>query len=184
MQFEDNEQRLIQAAKSGDREAFGCLYKLFFERVYRYILSLLKEHSDAEDVTAEVFIKVMRSLPKYSERGQFTTWLFRIARNETFNYIKKRYRRREMPLLENITIQDDPEVEIEKRELLEKTFQAMHYLTDLQREVITLRFGADLSIKETAEIMGRSIQAVKYLQVSALRALRRQLKTDRDINNT
>lgn len=184
MHFEENEQRLIQAAKNGDQNAFGHLYELYFERVYRYVRSLLREHSDAEDVTAEVFIKVMRALPRYSEKGQFTAWLFRIARNETFNYIKKRKRRREVPLLENITIQDDPEVEIEERELLEKTFQAMHYLTDLQREVLTLRFGEDLSIKETAELMGRSTQAVKFLQVSALRALRRQLRTDEDIDNT
>ena len=66
---------------------------------------------------------------------------------------------------------------------MKKTFQAMHCLTDLQREVLTLRFGEDLSIKETAELMGRSIQAVKFLQVSALRALRRQLRMDEDINN-
>ena len=183
MQFEDNEQRLIQEAQNGDQNAFGHLYEFYFERVYRYVRSLLREHSDAEDVTAEVFIKVMMALPRYSEKGQFTAWLFRIARNETFNYIKKRKRRREMPLLENITIQYDPEVAIKKRELLEKTFQAMHYLTDLQREVLTLRFGEDLSIKETAELMGRSIQAVKFLQLSALRALRRQLRTDEDINN-
>ena len=183
MQFEDNEQRLIQAAKNGDRNAFGHLYELYFERVYRYVRNLLREHSDAEDVTAEVFTKVMRALPRYSEKGQFTAWLFRIARNETFNYMKKRYRRREMPLLENITIQDDSEAEIEERELLEKTFQAMHYLTDLQREVLTLRFGEDLSIKETAELMGKSTPAVKFLQVSALRALQRQLRTNEDINN-
>ena len=59
----------------------------------------------------------------------------------------------------------------------------MHYLTDLQREVLTLRFGEDLSIKETAELMGRSTPAVKFLQVSALRALRRQLRTNEGINN-
>ena len=183
MQFEDDEQRLIESAKDGDQNAFGHLYELYFERVYRYVQSLLGEYSDAEDVTADVFIKVMRALPKYNERGQFSAWLLRIARNETFNYIKKRKRRREMPLLENITIQDDPEVEIEERELLEKTFQAMNYLTDLQREVLTLRFGEDLSIKETTELMGRSTQAVKYLQVSALRALRRQLRKHEDMND-
>jgi RNA polymerase sigma-70 factor (ECF subfamily) len=183
VQFEENEQRLIEAAKNGDQNAFGHLYEIYFERVYRYVLSLLREYSDAEDVTAEVFIKVMRALPRYSERGKFTTWLFRIARNETFNYVKKKHRRREMPLLENIAIQDDPEVEIDERELLGKTFQAMHYLTDLQREVLSLRFGEELSIKETAELMGRSIQAVKFLQVSALRALRRQLRTNEDISN-
>ncbi|MFC1981743.1 RNA polymerase sigma factor [Chloroflexota bacterium] len=182
MQFEDNEERLIEAAKSGDPDAFGNLYQLYFERIYRYVRSLLREHSDAEDVTAEVFIKVMRALPRYSEKGHFSAWLFRIARNETFNYIKRRKGQREIPLLENITTQGNLETEIEERMLLEKTFQAMHNLTDLQREVLSLRFGEDLSIKETAELMKRSIQAVKFLQVSALRGLRRQLRTDEDIN--
>lgn len=183
MQFENSEQRLVQRAKNGDQDAFGNLYEIYFERVYRYVRSLLQEHADAEDVVAEVFIKVMRALPRYREKGQFSAWLFRIARNETFNYIKKRKRQREMPLLENIILQDDTEAEIEERQLVGETFQAMHQLTHLQREVLTLRFGADLSLKETAEQMERSIQAVKFLQVSALRALRRQLRTDEEINN-
>jgi RNA polymerase sigma-70 factor (ECF subfamily) len=183
VQFEDNEQRLIQAAKNGDRKAFEQIYKLYSERVYRYVRSILREYSDAEDVTAEVFIKVMRALPRYSEKGQFAAWLFRIARNETYNHIKKRKRQREIPFWENIPFQDDPEAEIEERELLGIMFQAMHNLTDLQREVLILRFGEDLSIKETAGLMKRSIQAVKFLQVSALRALRRQMRTDEDIDN-
>jgi RNA polymerase sigma-70 factor (ECF subfamily) len=182
VQFEDDEQRLVQRAKNGDQDAFGHLYEIYFERVYRYVRSLLKEYADAEDIVAEVFIKVMEALPRYREKGQFSAWLFRIARNETFNYIKKRKRKREMPLLENIAIKDNVEAEIEERQLVEETFQAMNHLTYLQREVLTLRFGADLSLKETAEQMGRSIQAVKFLQVSALRALRRQLRTDEEIN--
>jgi RNA polymerase sigma-70 factor (ECF subfamily) len=125
----------------------------------------------------------MGALHQYREKGKFSAWLFRIARNETFNFIKRKKRKREMPLLENITIQDNTEAEIEERQLVEDTFQAMNYLTYLQREVLTLRFGADLSLKETAEQMGRSVQAVKFLQVSALRALRRQLRTDEEINN-
>jgi RNA polymerase sigma-70 factor (ECF subfamily) len=78
VQFEENEQRLIEATKNGDQNAFGHLYEIYFERVYRYVLSLLREYSDAEDATAEVFIKVMRALPRYSERGKFTTWLLEL----------------------------------------------------------------------------------------------------------
>lgn len=183
MQFENNEQRLIQAAKNGDRDAFEQIYILYSKRVYCYVNGILRDYADAEDITAEVFIKVMRALPKYSEKGQFAAWIYRIARNEAFNHIKKKHRHRELPLLESAAIGDGPETEIEERDLLRKTHEAMQYLTDLQREVLTLRFGEELSIKETAAIMKRSIQAVKFLQVSALRALRRQMKTDEDLKN-
>jgi len=176
VQLEYHEEELIRAAQKGNRDAFARLYEAHVERVYRYLLRRLGETADAEDVTAEVFVRAMRALPSYRAKGRpFIAWLFRIAHNQAVNYLKKRARRREMPLLETVAASDDPEEAALRQVMLSEVSQAMQGLTDLQREVLTLRFGADLSITETAKAMKRSVEAVKFLQHSALRALRRLL---------
>jgi len=176
VQSEYHEEELIRAVQKGDRDAFARLYEVHVERVYRYLLGRLGEPADAEDVTAEVFVRAMRALPSYRAKGRpFIAWLFRIAHNQAVNYLKKRARRREMPLLETVAASDDPEEAALRQVMLSEVSQAMQGLTDLQREVLTLRFGTDLSIAETAEAMNRSVEAVKFLQHSALRTLRRLL---------
>ena len=176
VQSEYNEEDLIRAAQRGNRDAFARLYEVHVERVYRYLLGRLGESADAEDVTAEVFVRAMRALPSYRGKGRpFIARLFRIAHNQAVNYLKRRARRREVPLLETAAVSDDPEEAALRQVMLSEVSQAMQGLTDLQREVLTLRFGADLSITETAEAMKRSVEAAKFLQHSALRALRRLL---------
>ena len=170
----DREAELVAAAQKGDRGAFAMLYEANADRVYRYLLSRMGQQADAEDVTAEVFIRAMNALHTYKPQGvPFVGWLLRIAHNQAVNYFKKQTRRRELPLLDSFNAPDDPAeraiVSIETNEIR----HAMGDLTDLQREVITLRFGAQLSIAETAKAMDRTEQATKFLQHSALKALRR-----------
>ena len=177
VQSEYDEEELIRAAQRGDRDAFARLYEVHVERVYRYLLGRLGQSADAEDITAEVFVRAMRALSSYKAKGRpFIAWLFRIAHNQAVNFLKKRARRREVPLLETAVVSDDPEEAALRQVMLSEVSQAMQGLTDLQREVLTLRFGAELSITETAKAMDRSVEAVKFLQHSALRALWRLLE--------
>lgn len=178
MQREGDEEQLIRAAQQGDREAFARLYEANVERVYRYLLGRMGEPSDAEDVTAEVFIRAMQALSSYKPRGvPFVAWLFRIAHNQAVNHVKKKTRRREAPLLDTIIAPDDPAEMALRQVASEEVHRAMNHLTDLQREVLSLRFGGQLSIAETAKVMKRSEGAVKFLQHSALEALRRVLRS-------
>lgn len=168
------EEALILSAQRGDRDAFAQLYEANVERIYRYLLARLTEPADAEDVTTEVFMQAMKSLPSYKSKGTpLVAWLFRIAHNQAVNYMKKRARRREAPLLETAAAYDSPEDQVIERARFEEAVQAMGVLTDLQRQVLNLRFTADLSVAEVAKVMKRKEGAVKFLQYSALRALRR-----------
>ena len=170
------EAELVRAAQRGDRGAFARLYEANAERVYRYLLGRVDEPADAEDITAEVFIRAMKALPSYKAKGiPFIAWLFRIAHNEAVNYMKKRARRAEMPLLDTVVASDDPEAEALRQVAYSEVLRAVGDLTDLQQLVLRLRFAAELSIAETAKLMNRSEEAVKFLQYSALRALRRIL---------
>ena len=172
----DREAELVRAAQRGDRDAFAMLYEANVERVYRYLLGRMGQRADAEDVTAEVFIRAMNALDTYKpQRVPFVGWLLRIAHNQAVNYFKKQARRRELPLLDTINSADDPAERAVRRIAAGGVREAMGDLTDLQREVIGLRFGAQLTIAETARAMNRTEQATKFLQHSALRALRRVL---------
>ncbi len=177
----DDEDGLVRAAQGGQREAFARLYETHVERVYRYLLARLGQHADAEDVTAEVFIRAMKALPSYKARGTpLIAWLYRIAHNEAVNCLKKRTRRGETTLEEVTATSDDPaEVALSGLSFREASL-AMEGLTELQRQVLSLRFAGELSIAETAKIMKRREGAVKFLQHSAIHALRQKLEQPGD----
>ena len=171
-----DEEKLIRGAQRGDREAFARLYEVNVERIYHYLLGRMAQPADAEDVTAEVFIRAMEALPEYKIKGvPFIAWLFRIAHNQAVNYMKKQTRRREAPLVDTVPAADDPAAAAVMQLAYNEVSGAMKGLTDLQRRVLSLRFAGQLSIVETANAMRRSQEAVKYLQHSALHALRRIL---------
>ena len=173
-----DEEELVRAAQRGQRDAFARLYETHVERVYRYLLSRLGQHADAEDVTAEVFIRAMKALSSYKARGTpLMAWLYRIAHNQAVNYLKKRARRPEVNLEDVVApASDDPEREALDIASFAEAERAMEALTPLQGQVISLRFAGELSVAETATIMKRSQGAVKFLQFSALQALRRNLE--------
>jgi RNA polymerase sigma-70 factor (ECF subfamily) len=173
------EEVLVRNAVRGDREAFAALYEQNVERVYRYVLSRLGDAADAEDVTAEVFIRAMKAISSYTPRGvPFIAWLLRIAHNQTVNHVQQRTRRRESPLPEgDITPSTEDVEEIALRQAVSgELSRAMLELTDLQQQVLQLRFANELSVAETATAMNRSPEAVRFLQYSALKALRRTLE--------
>lgn len=171
-----DEPQLISSAQRGDRQAFASLYEMNVDRVYHYLLGRMAEPADAEDVTAEVFIRAMKSLPKYKDQAvPFVAWLFRIAHNLWVNHLKKQGTRRETVLEDTVPASNDPAEEALKRVAANEVLGAMESLTELQQEVLRLRFAGQLTIIETATVMDRSQASVKSLQFSALRALRRVL---------
>src|SRR3982074_1562021 len=82
------ERLLVERAKS-DPEAFGVLYDRYFSQIYRFVFSRLRDQTAAEDATSEVFMKALRSIPRYQDTGRpFTAWLYQIS----VNTINDRYR--------------------------------------------------------------------------------------------
>ena len=81
----------IAAGKRGDREAIGYLYDRYADDVLGYVRSIVRDEHEAEDITHNVFIKLMRILPKYEERGiPFAGWLLRVSRNAALDQIRSR----------------------------------------------------------------------------------------------
>jgi RNA polymerase sigma-70 factor (ECF subfamily) len=169
---------LIQLAKQRDEAAFASLYEAYFDRIYRYVVFKIGDRMEAEDITQQVFLNALKSISSYKiKETPFSAWLFRIAHNQMVDYFRKKAKRQNVPL-ENAPPQtggEDPEEITADKFDIEQLNAAKEKLTELQREVISLRFAGELPIVEVARIMGKSEGAVKALQHSAILALRRTL---------
>lgn len=166
-------QDLIQRAKQGDNRAVGELYELHAQQIYRYVVYRVPDH-DAEDITASVFVKMVEGLPDYQFTGApFEAWLYRIAAARVADYHRRRSRRPQQELTENIAIQETlPEQQLiqdqEQEELRSKMFES---LNDEQQEILYLRFVERRTHEDVAAITGRTVSAVKSIQHRALKRL-------------
>lgn len=185
-----SESSLVARAIQRDSEAFGQLYNLYFERVYRYVRLKIGNAHDAEDVTAAVFLSAWRSIEQFSPKHEasFVSWLIRMAHNALVD----RYRRaRTMVSLDapgsdvhsgggGVSLSLNPEAALDWRLTLWELHQALQTLTDEQREVVLLRFVEGLSAREVGDIMGKQEGTVRGMQFRALEALRRALSLARE----
>lgn len=181
MTLDEAEPSLVARAVKRDPDAFGQLYNLYFERVYRYARLRLGNPTDAEDVTAGVFLSAWRTIDRFTptHNASFAGWLFRLAHNALVD----RYRRvKPMVSLDNeldaeLAQQEvtTPDAVLERRLTFAELHQAMQQLTDEQREVVLLRFVEGLSAREVGDIMGKHEGTVRGMQFRAIEALRRAL---------
>lgn len=187
------ERELVVAAKAGDGGAVAALYESYFPRVFRYIMARTGRVQDAEDLAQDVLLKVIEAIDRFQWReSPFSAWVFRIARNEFINKWRKDSRRvgvylsnelhvetRRNPLTYEGLVDDqtlgDIDQRLDKQADLNRVAQACRFLTDAQREVIYLRFAADLTVAETAATMGKGEVNVKVIQHKAIARLRELL---------
>ncbi|MFA5866712.1 MAG: sigma-70 family RNA polymerase sigma factor [Actinomycetota bacterium] len=173
--MDDKLNQLIDRARNLDRNAFGEIYELYVDGIYRYVFYRLFDKKDAEDVTEEVFIKAMNGIAGYqADKGSFTGWLYGIARNTVIDYF--RLVRRETAVVEAAAARRTEKAGDETDAfVVEMIRQALGDLTEEQREVIVLRFYAGLKISEIAEHMDKPESAIKALQRRASLKLAKSL---------
>jgi RNA polymerase sigma-70 factor (ECF subfamily) len=169
---------LVQRAQQRDSQAFAELYEAYFDKIYRYIAMRVRNEMEAEDLTQQVFMKMLQSITAYKSQGvPFSSWVYRIAHNQVVDFHRHQNKKSTvdidgMPWLE---AEDDPQKQLEQQFDIEELKAAMQQLTVAQQEVLTLRFTSDMPIAQCAEIMGKSEGAIKALQHSAVQALRKTL---------
>ena len=171
----DGERAVVDAAKTGDEAALTELYKLYFPRVYRYILARMGNPYDAEDLTEEVFLRVLDAIERFQWReAPFSAWLFRIAHNAVISQRRKEGARgRSSPLIEALPVDSQgPEEMVENRLAINEIMKAAETLPEAQRRVIGLRFAAGLTVAETARAMNKGEGNVKVIQHKAIAKLR------------
>ncbi len=170
-------ENVVRRAQAGDQAAFAELYERYYDQIFRYVSFKCGSRLEAEDLTGEVFLRMLESIDKFKFQGfPFTSWLYRIAHNLVVDNFRRKGRKPTVPLDKVLHFSSEKDGDMENQAQISwsmgEVVEAMTSLTDLQREVITLRFVAGLSIAETADAVGKKENAVKALQHAGIRKLR------------
>lgn len=180
----DDEARLIRSAQQGDAEACATLYDRNYDAVYRYCYYRVGDVNLAQDLTGEVFVRMVDKLDTFKVRGRpLLAWLYTIARNLVNDAHRHKRQAIHLPLNEADALSGDSEVDLARRvdRLLEADClaAALKHLTEDQRQVILLKFLEGLNNAEVAHMLSKTEGAVKSLQHRALGSLRRAIERER-----
>jgi RNA polymerase sigma-70 factor (ECF subfamily) len=172
-----DEVSLLERAKAYDEKALTELYDRYAPRMYAYIYRRVGDARLAEDLTGELFLRVLRSIGnEQAWRESFRAWLYRIAHNLVVDHYRRLPPTPDTNLdasMEGTT--GDPVAVVESRYATERLRTATRRLTPEQQEVLTLRFGEGLTAAEAGRVMNKTTGAVEALQHRALASLRRIL---------
>lgn len=184
------DEQLVKAYAQGSNEAFDTLLKRHQDRIFNYILRIIKNEDIANDIFQETFVKAILTIKqgRYTENGKFPAWISRIAHNLIIDY----YRQEKSENVQSADI-DDVDV-LNRKELCEDTIEdiiisdqiredvkyLIKELPQLQREVLTMRYYQNLSFKEIAEVTGVSINTALGRMRYAILNLRR-IAAEKDI---
>lgn len=178
-----DEASLLERTRSLDPHALSTIYDLYALRIYSYIYHRVGDANLAEDLTAQVFLRMLEAIRK--DRAwtiSFSGWLYRIAHNLVIDYYRRSTHSRHVELdekadtpVEGRGLEDAAELRLSH----EGVRAAISRLTEDQAQVIALRFLEEKSIAEVAHIIGKSEGAVKALQYRAVAALRRLMDDER-----
>lgn len=167
--------KLVERAVSGNFEAFGKLYYIYVEKIYKYVFYQVKDKMTAEDITADVFVKALDKIKSCKgKEATFSSWLYRIAYNRTIDNFRMSSRILALDT-EFISNLDDPKQELGKSLEWQELLEAISQLPQNQRQFIILKFIEGLDNREIGHIMGRSQIAVRLLQFRALTSLRKKV---------
>jgi RNA polymerase sigma-70 factor (ECF subfamily) len=173
-----NERQLLARARRLDAEALNTIHQTYYDSIFRYIAFRVGDRYVAEDLTSEVFLRLLAELkkrrgPKKTLRG----WLFRVASNVVTDHYRQQGRAQEVELSPSIPDGGAlPHHLIEELLNFEALHDALNSLTPEQRDVIALRYGWEMPFKEIAQTLRKSENAVKQLQIRALARLARYLE--------
>jgi RNA polymerase sigma-70 factor (ECF subfamily) len=167
---------LLARVRQWDEEALAEVYDQFAPALYRYVYRLTGHENISQDIVADTFHRFLIALRNGSgPEKQLSAWLYRVAHNLVVDHYRRQPKQEVLSLQDNdidVPVADGSELRVEQQELATRTRVALQYLTPLQQQVIALRFLEGMSQAEVAQIVNRTVGAVKGLQHRALNALR------------
>jgi RNA polymerase sigma-70 factor (ECF subfamily) len=182
-----NEKQLTDRLIEGEAGAFREFVEIYKQRIYGIAFELTRNHTDAEDVSQAVFIKVFRSMSTFKKDACLNSWLYRIAVNAAIDHLRKRpffpqEKARSLPgrlvddsILRSSNHSPDPQREAEAILLRKKIDDALAGISDREKTVFLLRHYHDLSLKEIAETLGLTLGSVKGYLFRSVKKLQKEL---------
>jgi len=160
-----------------DPDAYGQLYDHYVTRIYRFVFFKVSSSEDAEDITADVFLKTWQYIRNTDKKiGNLNALLYKMSRNAVIDYYRSK-RRTEMPMSDQSSYEDimdkrDIEAEVEVKMEIENIEKYLDQLKDEYREVVILRHVEQYSINEIAEILEKSVSNVRVILHRAIKRLK------------
>jgi len=179
-----SDNQIIEKIFSGDGDAFAGIVKIYLKPVYNFVYRFVFDRDVAEDLTQETFVKVWKNLERFDRNKNFRTWVFTIAKNTSFDYLKKK---KEFPfskfadeegnnVLENISDGEIlPDEILERSDLAEELEKILQKLPSRYRVILLLHYKEDFSLHEIAEIMDEPYNTIKSKHQRGLARLRKLL---------
>ena len=163
-QYSDKE--LINRFRNGDNPsyAFNLLVRKYQERIYWHVRRMVIDHEDANDITQEIFIKVWKNLDSFREEANLYTWIYRIATNETLNFLKKKRTRFFVPLVDvehQLSNSLESDVHYSGDEIQLTLQKALLSLPEKQRLVFNMKYFEEMKYEDISEVTGTSVGALK-----------------------
>ena len=178
-----NDSVLLERAREYDAQALAEIYDRYAESIYRYAYRFVGDADLAEDLTSEVFLKLLQVLgTSRAPREQLQGWLYRVARNLAVDWFRQQAKGVPFLLNEELTPEDgdSPATRLEEQQLHQDLREAISKLTPSQQQVIVLRFGEGRKIREIGHLMGKSEGSIKVMQYRAMKRLRKLLENHKD----
>jgi len=170
---EESLNEIVNRAKRGDEVALEQMCRYLYKKLYSYVFYRVRHYEDAEEVTGEVVLKIVKNLKK--QKGNFYAWIYKIAGNAVIDYFRRFNKKAETSYED---LRQERASEEKPKELLniDRLKQGLAQLTKDQADVITLKYMQEYSNEEVARIMKRSVGAIKVLHYRAVRSLREYFK--------
>jgi RNA polymerase sigma-70 factor, ECF subfamily len=171
------EPALLARARRLEPAALAQIHDTYYTPVFRYVALRVADQQTAEDLTSEVFIRLLSALrDRHAPQNSLSGWLYGVASRVVADHYRRHYRKPEADLPEWLPDSgNDPAVHLDAGLAQEQLHQALATLTTEQRDVIALRFGYEMSIRDVAKTLGKNEGAIKQLQARAIAALSRIL---------
>lgn len=168
---------LLARARKLDPDALTEIHDTYYAPIFRYVAFRVGDRDTAEDLTSEVFTRLLGALRgRHAPQTTLRGWLYGVAARVVSDHHRKHYRAPQVELDESIVSREaDPSETIDAMLTRDHLRRAMADLTEEQRDVIALRFGQEMPIREIAQTLGKSEGAVKQLQARAIAALARKM---------
>lgn len=180
-----NEEELIKQAQD-DLSKFEPIFDRYFDRVFAFVFSRTNNRQIAEDLTSQIFLKILQALPRYKNKGTFAAWVFKIARNTLITYYRSPFHKTTISLNEFDAIEfhqqghsHEASTNIDRLIDLER---GLKQLSTKDQELLSLRFAASLTYKEIGEIKGKKPGAIKMAIHRILRKLKGRMERTNDKN--
>lgn len=173
-----SDKRLLKQLKTKDPDVFGSFYDTYVERVYRFVYFKVSSHEEAEDITAETFLKVWQYLFENKKVEHLHAFVYQVARNLVVDFYRRKAQQRLFPMSETgDEVERLPDIgptvadQLDTAASVDQLESALRQLKDEYREVIVLRYFNELEIGEVAAVLGKSRGAVRVLLHRALKTL-------------